>query len=82
MTVDAATSGSRDKRERFVSLAERRMVNAIRAVRIVGNLSNKAHYEFTDADVNKIVSTLQREVAQLERRFKEPSLRARIDFKL
>lgn len=72
----------RDKRAKFVELAELRMIKAIKAIRLVGNLSNRAHYEFSDADVRKIISTLSREIEQLERRFKEISPKSGIEFKL
>ncbi len=75
-------TAKRDRRGKFVELAELRMVKAIKAIRLVGNLSNRAHYEFTEADVRKVVSTLNREVEQLERRFKELGTRSDIEFKL
>lgn len=78
----AKKSAKRDRRGKFVELAELRMVKAIKAVRLVGNLSNRAHYDFTDADVRKVIGALNREVEQLERRFKEPGSRSDIEFKL
>lgn len=78
--ADAKTSGG--KRDKFVKLAESRTANAIRAIRVIGNLSNRAHYEFTDADVRKIVAALNTEVDTLKRRFTEPSGRSSVNFKL
>lgn len=72
----------RDRRGKFVELAQLRMVKAIKAIRLVGNLSNRAHYEFNDADVKKIIGALNREVEQLERRFKEIASKSGIEFKL
>ena len=72
----------RDRRGKFVEIAELRMVKAIKAIRLVGNLSNRAHYEFTDADVRKVITALNREVEQLERRFRETGPKSDIEFKL
>ena len=52
----------RDRRGSFVRLAEKRVAAALRAIRLVGNLSNRSHYDFTDKDVRKIVSTLAAEL--------------------
>lgn len=72
----------RDRRGKFIELAELRMVKAIKAMRLVGNLSNRTHYEFNDSDVRKIIAALHREVEQLERRFKEITPKSGIEFKL
>lgn len=77
-----STKPSGGKREKFVKLAENRTANAIRAVRVIGNLSNRAHYEFTDADVRKIVAALNGEIETLKRRFAEPTGRSSVNFKL
>lgn len=81
-TTAAPRPARRDRRGKFVELTELRMVKAIKCIRLVGNLSNRAHYEFTEADVRKIVGALNREVEQLERRFKELGPKSDIEFKL
>jgi hypothetical protein len=78
--ADKQESG--EKREKFVKLAENRTANAIRAIRVIGNLSNRSHYEFTDADIRKIAAALTSEVDSVRRRFTEPSGRSAISFKL
>lgn len=62
---------ARDKRKKFVELAERRTTKAIYALRLVGNLSNTNNYEYTDTDVKKIVKALEEEVKNMRRRFGE-----------
>lgn len=61
----------RDRRERFVSLAEARTDKALNAIRLLGNLSNRSNYEYSDADVAKIVKALESEVRTLKARFAE-----------
>jgi ABC-type Fe3+-hydroxamate transport system substrate-binding protein len=61
----------RDKRGKFVELANRRVNKAIDQLRLVGNLTNRAAYEFTEEDGRKIVKALQRELDSLKGRFSD-----------
>lgn len=63
-------AGPRDPRQRFVELANKRVTNAIRSMRLVGNLSNRRAYQYTDADAKKIVRALQEELDVLKMRFR------------
>ncbi len=69
-------------RDRFVDLANKRVNNAIKVIRLIGNLSNKSNYSYTEDDVRKIFSALQREVKEARRRFQEGSERKRGEFRL
>lgn len=69
-------------RDKFVELAEKRTVKAIKAVRLIGNLSNKTNYSYTDADVKKIITALDNELKSLKRRFETTSTEADVEFKL
>ncbi len=42
------------KRDKFKRLAEKRVNNAIKSINLVGNLSNKNIYDYTDDDVSRI----------------------------
>ena len=59
----------RDRRAKFVQLANNRVNRALNDIRLIGNLSNKSAYEYTDEDVKKIVRALQREVDVMRGRF-------------
>jgi hypothetical protein len=61
----------RDKRSKFVQLANQRVTKALDQIRLVGNLSNRSAYEFTEDDVKKIVKALQRSVDSMKSRFSE-----------
>lgn len=56
-------------REKFVELAEKRVNRAIKDMRLVGNLSNKTNYIYTQKDAEKIISALEKEVKVLRSRF-------------
>ncbi|ROZ72189.1 hypothetical protein EEB15_20100 [Ramlibacter sp. WS9] len=70
------------KREKFVLLAENRTINAIRAIRVIGKLGNKSHYQYDEADVKKIVNALNKEVDALKARMTEQGSRVAVEFKL
>jgi hypothetical protein len=59
----------RDKRKKFVELAEARVTKAMGQLRLIGNLSNRSAYEFSDDDVKKIFRALQRELDSARSRF-------------
>lgn len=61
----------RDRRERFVALAEARTDKALNALRLIGNLSNRSNYEYTDADVAQIVKALETELRAIKAKFAE-----------
>lgn len=71
-----------EKREKFVRLAEQRVNRALNDLRLIGNLSNKNAYTFTDDDVKKIFKTLQKELEQAKSRFTDVDGGASGDFKL
>lgn len=60
----------RDKRAKFVELANNRVNRTIKDLRLIGNLSNRASYEYTDEDAKKIIRSLQREIDDLKLRFR------------
>jgi hypothetical protein len=57
------------KRENFVRLAEARVNRALKEVRLIGNLSNRGAYTYTDGDVRAIFKALQRELDTAKSRF-------------
>ena len=59
----------RDKRGKFVELANARVNRVINDMRLIGNLSNRSAYEYTDEDVRKITRALQRELDVVKGRF-------------
>ena len=62
-----------NKRDKFVRLAESRVTKTIKSIRLVGNLANKSVYEFSEADVKKIFSAMEKEIRIAKERFSAPS---------
>ena len=60
-----------DKRRKFAELGTNRVNKAINDIRLIGNLSNKANYDYNDADVRQILKALRDAVNEAEDRFKK-----------
>jgi transcriptional antiterminator len=71
-----------DKREKFIRLAEQRVNRTMNDIRLIGNLSNRNAYSFTDEDVKKIFKALQKELDQAKSRFTDADVGSLGDFKL
>lgn len=59
----------RDRRAKFVKLAEARVNRAIKDLQLIGNLSNRSAYQYDDDDVKKMFRALQRELDAAKARF-------------
>lgn len=72
----------RRRRDKFVELANNRVNRAIKDIRLIGNLSNKSAYEYTDDDIKKIFKAVQKELDSARSRFGDNGSRNDSDFKL
>lgn len=57
------------KREKFVSLAEARVNRTIKDIQLIGNLSNRGAYDYSDVDIRKIFKALSAELETAKQRF-------------
>lgn len=69
-------------REKFIELAESRVTKAIKAIRLIGNLSNKSNYVYTQEDAQKIIKELEKEIKAVKARFDSEKNSSDISFKL
>ena len=60
----------RDPRVKFVVLANMRVARAIKDIRLVGNLSNRKNYEYSDVESKRIIKALEVELEDLKARFR------------
>ena len=70
------------KKEKFKELAENRVKKALKLLKLIGNLANRTHYDYSTQDANKIISVLRSEVKNIETRFKSKNSTDDNDFKL
>jgi len=61
--------GNETKRQRFVRLAEARTNKILEMMRLLGNCSSKANYDYTEEDIKKIFTALERELKNTKNRF-------------
>lgn len=59
----------RDKRKKFIDLAEARVNRAIKDIRLIGNLSNRSAYEYSEDDARKMFRAIQKEIDVAKARF-------------
>ena len=68
------------KNSKFVRLANARTQRALDAIRSIGNLSNRNHYDYSEQEVSEITSALKKELEVLKTRFVQENKTAK--FKL
>lgn len=71
-----------DRRERFRRLAEKRVVQTIKDIRLIGNLANRNNYEYDQDDIDKIFRALDREIKQSRAAFDKDGKQRDIEFSL
>lgn len=65
----------KDKQADFKRLAEARTNKIIDMLGLLGNLSNKSHYEYTEEQVEALFNAIQSELEIQRQRFKDASPR-------
>ena len=58
--------------DKFKSLANARVNKAIKTMRLIGNLSNKSHYQYDSKQAKKIIDALQLELNTIKSKFSNP----------
>lgn len=60
-----------EKASRFERLAERRVTETLKKMRLIGNLSNRHNYSYTEEHVKQILEALEGELRQVKARFRQ-----------
>jgi uncharacterized protein YeeX (DUF496 family) len=60
---------TRDKSSKFVELANKRVNKAMKDLQLIGNLSNRQNYDFSEEQARKIIKALQSEVDAVKQNF-------------
>ncbi|OGP83139.1 MAG: hypothetical protein A2V87_05000 [Deltaproteobacteria bacterium RBG_16_58_17] len=68
--------------KKFIELAEKRVRRALKDIKLIGNLSNRSNYSYTDEDAKKINRALQNAVNEVKARFERKGEEEEIEFKL
>ena len=73
---------SKKSREKFVALTESRVTRTIKDIRLIGNLSNRSNYSYTDDDLKQIIRVLSSELTTLKQRFDRGGEKENVEFTL
>jgi hypothetical protein len=58
-----------DGRQAFVRLAEARTNKILKSIDLLGNLSNKSNYSYSDEDIRKIFKAINERAAHIATKF-------------
>mgnify|MGYP001187035842 CR=1 FL=1 len=72
---------ARDRLQKFKELAEKRVSRVIKDINLVGNLSNKSNYDYSNEDAIKIIRAIENELKILKMKFLNKSSKGK-SFKL
>jgi len=64
-----------NRRERFLRVGERRINNALKAIKLVGNLSDKSNYDYDQSDISQIEKALKEELNNSLSRFSKKTFK-------
>lgn len=56
-------------RDNFIRLAENRTEKALKNIKLIGNLSNSTNYTYTDQDIEKIFTALNKQIRDTKAKF-------------
>lgn len=62
-----------DRRDNFKRLAAKRTNEVLRKIKILGNCSNRSNYDYSEEEVNKIFSEIERKLREAKSRFTFPN---------
>lgn len=58
-----------EKLEKFKRIGSRRVSNACKSIRLIGNLANRSAYAYEDQHVNKMFEAIEKAVAETKAKF-------------
>jgi hypothetical protein len=64
----------KDKRAKFIELGEKRVANAIKSLRLIGNLADKNNYQYGPEDLSELSRALKKELADALAKFQNSEL--------
>jgi len=76
------TETERDKRAKFLELANKRVNRAIKDLGLIANLSNRKNYEYTEEEARKVIRVLQAELDLVKHSFTSRMQSAKNEFKI
>ena len=72
-TTDRSARRKKANRDRFVRIAENRVNRILDALDSLGNCSNKRNYDYSDSDVKKMFSEIEKKLKETRSMFQAPA---------
>ncbi|EKN69293.1 hypothetical protein BABA_10536 [Neobacillus bataviensis LMG 21833] len=60
-----------EKHDRFIKIAEQRTNKILKTLKLLGNCANKGNYSYTEEEVRKIFTAIERELRNTRNKFQE-----------
>lgn len=70
------------KHQNFVRLAEARVNKALESIRLIGNLTNRNNYEYSQEEARAIINALNAAISELKAQFSRSESDAPQSFRL
>lgn len=67
---DDAESKKMEKGEKFIELAEPRVSKVIKAIQLIGNLSNRSTYHYDTEQVEEMFGVIEKELSEAKSKFR------------
>ena len=80
MALNKEMSNLPEKRERFKRLATSRTTEVLKRLQVLGNCANRSAYDYSEEEINKLFSTIDKAVRDAKSKFYYP--KEKIHFKL
>lgn len=61
------------RRDNFKRLAEARTNQVLKKLKVLGNCSNRSSYDYTEEEVNKIFSEVEKKIREVKAKFTFPN---------
>lgn len=61
-----------EKHNKFIKLAEKRVSKLLHQLKLIGNLSNRSSYYYTEGEIKRIFNSIDKEMKRIKNLFKIP----------
>jgi len=58
------------KDKKFRELAKSRTNKTLKCIKLIGNLANKSHYEYSNDEADQIINAIEKEVRVIKQKFR------------
>lgn len=78
---DSETENGNEKpEEKFIRIGERRVNNVLKQLEVLGQLSNRRTYSYTEEQTEKMFAVIEKELQEVKEKFQEPKEKQSFSF--